>query len=162
MKLFSKIKLGSLFFTIVLAALFVGCATDWSKIKIPGIKTSVGSFNDCFIAGGHIPESNPPQCFLGKQSFIKDTKVGLKGERKVMRFQVEPKTVICQGLHPVDQKCLVMNGEYFYQQIDGYNHKEGQGRILSVERLQICNPKKDNDCLQDASIYQYKLLKIEK
>ena len=55
-------------------------------------------------------------------------------------------------------RCLVVNGEYFYDDIQGYSHQEGIGQTLRVERTQICNPAVLNSCPQDTGIFRYRLL----
>lgn len=156
-----------LFFTIILGALLLGCTTDTSnttdktKIKTKAPSATVKTFEDCFIAGGNLPESYPRQCFLGNQNFVENRSIGSKGEARIFRFKIEPKAVTCQGLYSVYQTCLVVNGESFFEPIVGYTHQKNKGKIIHVERTQICNPKQLNDCPQDVSIYLYKILKSE-
>lgn len=78
-------------------------------------------------------------------------------------FQIAADTVPCTqgGLigQAVQARCLVVNGETFYDGIEGYDHQEGVGRTIKIERTQICDPAVFNSCPQDiGSIYRYCLL----
>lgn len=56
----------------------------------------------------------------------------------VILFVIEANTVPCQGLVPM--RCLVVNGEYFYDVIDGYRHVEGRPARIYVERSKRPEP----------------------
>lgn len=75
-------------------------------------------------------------------------------------FQIAAESVPCTGLVPM--RCLVVNGELFYNVIDGYEHHEGIGRVIKIERIQICDPDVFNSCPQDVSIYRYRLVEVIK
>lgn len=75
-------------------------------------------------------------------------------------FRIAADTVPCTGLMPMS--CLVVNNKLFYDSIDGYDHQEGIGRIIKIERTQICDPDVFNSCPQDIGIYRYHLLEIIK
>ena len=134
MKSIARLLLISFGLTTVLA----GCLTQAgpSATSPKGIQT----YEDCLSAGGLILESYPSICEINGQSYKQDISTGKTGDKRVMRFLVEPQTVTCQGFHPVDQKCLIVNGGNFFDEIEGYTHQEGVGRILRVLRTQICNP----------------------
>ena len=57
---------------------------------------------------------------------------------EVILFDIEAHTVPCQGVAPM--RCLVVNGEYFYDVIDGYQHIEGQPARIYVERSERPEP----------------------
>ena len=57
---------------------------------------------------------------------------------EVILFDIEAHTVPCQGVAPM--RCLVVNGEYFYDLIDGYRHIEGQPARIYVERTERPEP----------------------
>lgn len=63
--------------------------------------------------------------------------------------------VDCVGLVPM--KCLVVDGEYFYDDIDGFEFEAGNSYILEIERVQIYT---DETVPADASLYSYKLINI--
>lgn len=48
-------------------------------------------------------------------------------------YRIAPDTVECQGV--AKQRCLVVNGEYFYDVIEGYEHVEGEAAEILVERI---------------------------
>lgn len=80
-------------------------------------------------------------------------------------FQIAADTVPCTKggpvAQPVQTQCLVVNGETFYEDIEGYDHQEGVGRTLKIARTQICDPDVFNSCPQDTvSIYSYRFLEI--
>jgi hypothetical protein len=50
-------------------------------------------------------------------------------------FHIAPKTASCQGVAPM--RCLIVNGHIFYDQIDGYEHVEGQ----SAKICTIASPR---------------------
>lgn len=80
-------------------------------------------------------------------------------------FQIAADTVPCTQGGLIGQseqmRCLVVNGETFYDSIEGYDHQEGVGRTLKIERTQICDPEVFNSCPQDiGSIYRYCFLKV--
>ena len=56
----------------------------------------------------------------------------------VILFAIEANTVPCEGLVPM--RCLVVNGEYFYDVIDGYQHVEGRPARIYVERRKRPEP----------------------
>lgn len=70
---------------------------------------------------------------------------------------IGPEIVDCIGTFP--QKCLIVNGELFYDSIEGFNHESGYIYELEIKRIKRCNPKILSDCLQDIGIYQYSLVK---
>lgn len=80
-------------------------------------------------------------------------------------FQIAADTVPCvQGGivgQSVQARCLIVNGEVFYDSIAGYDHQDGVGRTVKIARTQICDPDVFNSCPQDIrSIYSYRLLEI--
>ena len=80
-------------------------------------------------------------------------------------FQIAAGTTPCTKGSLVSQSantnCLIVNGETFYDDIDGYDHQEGVGRIVKIARTQVCDPDVFNSCPQDiGSIYSYRLLEI--
>lgn len=56
----------------------------------------------------------------------------------VILFDIEANTVPCERLVPM--RCLVVNGEYFYDVIDGYRHVEGRPARIYVERSKRPEP----------------------
>ena len=77
------------------------------------------------------------------------------GDSSIETFIVGPSKVDCVGIFP--QKCLVVNGEYFYNTIDGFNYEDGYEYELLVNIIQIYD---EINAPQDASIYKYELVQI--
>ncbi len=144
---------------VALVGLFAGCQEQSSPTGKPS--GEINTFEDCLIADGIIQESFPRVCHVNGRSFEEDISVGRTGDKAELRFLVDPQTVTCQGFHPIDQQCLIVNGGNFFEEIEGYTHQDGIGRVLRIERTQICDPDIVNSCPQDISIYRYKLLQIE-
>ena len=150
------------FFAIAFFTLFfIACvSTKTTPTNTKSVYIDINSFESCLIKGGDVMESYPRQCSFGEQFFVEDISAGKQGDKKTILFEIAPETTICQGLHPVDQSCLIVNGGLFYDSIEGYVHQSGVGSVIEVERTQICDPEVFNSCPQDVSIYTYKLLRV--
>ncbi|NRA85875.1 MAG: DUF4377 domain-containing protein [Rhizobiales bacterium] len=101
-------------------------------------------------AGPHTPESTENNKFPNTSQAV---------------FQIAAETAPCAKGSPIGRsvhmKCLIVDGEVFYEGIDGYDHQEGVGRIVKIARTQVCDPDVFNSCPQDiGSIYSYRLLEI--
>ncbi len=59
-------------------------------------------------------------------------------ESKVTRFSIAGATESCQGVGPM--RCLVVNGELFYGEIEGYSHVEGTAAEICVEEVKREEP----------------------
>lgn len=143
-------------------ALMVVCLTscttgDPQKPSDSSNKIILNSYEACVILGGPVMESWPQQCALDGKHFTQDISTGKKGDRKTLLFEIGPKKVDCMGVGPM--QCLVVNGGYFYDGIEGYEHTPGQSVIIEVEREQYCDPDIFNDCPQDAGIYRYRFIR---
>ena len=71
----------------------------------------------------------------------------------VLNFEIGPQLINCQGF--IHQKCMVVNGELFYNSIEGFDFELGYIYKVKVKREQICNPNVINNCPQDVGIYRY-------
>jgi heat shock protein HslJ/membrane-bound inhibitor of C-type lysozyme len=71
---------------------------------------------------------------------------------EVQIFTVAPQKVECVGVAPME--CLVVNGEYFYDDIQGFTYEPGYQYTLQVERTERENVP------ADASAYVYSLLEV--
>ncbi|MEK6917488.1 MAG: DUF4377 domain-containing protein [Nanoarchaeota archaeon] len=65
---------------------------------------------------------------------------------------IGPNKVDCVGGVPM--KCLIVNGERFYNSIDGFDYEEGYSYVLEVKITKIKNPP------ADASSSRYDLVKV--
>ena len=59
-----------------------------------------------------------------------------EGEKLV--FEIDANTAPCVGVSPM--RCLVVNGEYFYESIAGYRHTEGTATKICVLRSKRTEP----------------------
>ena len=69
---------------------------------------------------------------------------------------VGPELKDCVGVGPM--KCLEVNGELFYETIEGFDHEEGFIYRLKIERYNAWPD--DEEPPQDASIYGYRLIEV--
>lgn len=67
-------------------------------------------------------------------------------------FDIAAETVACEGVAPM--RCLVVNGDYFYNSIEGYEHVEGRAARIYVERREL--PRYEQ--LADAGRYSYHVM----
>ncbi|MCB9808963.1 DUF4377 domain-containing protein [Candidatus Nomurabacteria bacterium] len=73
-------------------------------------------------------------------------------QAELLSFTIAPNTVDCVGVGPM--KCLVVNGEYFYDHINGFDFVEGNEYEIIVARTER------EDAPADASIYEYQLVEV--
>lgn len=59
-------------------------------------------------------------------------------EEKKLVFEIDANTAHCVGVAPM--RCLVVNGEYFYESIAGYRHTEGTATKICVLRSKRTEP----------------------
>jgi len=69
-------------------------------------------------------------------------------------FAVGAEQVDCEGVGP--QKCLIVNGKYFYDHIEGFEYEEGYEYVLTVNIEKAF----DGEVPADASIYKYTLVEV--
>jgi len=94
--------------------------------------------------------SNPcSACSLGKV----DEFTNGECEPNTETFKVDSELVDCTGVAP--QKCMVVNGNYFYDQIEGFDFEEGYKYELKVEKIE-----KDEPIPADANKYRYLLVEV--
>ncbi|EEZ85899.1 DUF4377 domain-containing protein [Vibrio owensii] len=74
---------------------------------------------------------------------------------KVMTVNVGPELVDCVGVGPM--KCMVVDGNYFYDQIDGFEFESGSEYTLKIKRTQRFTPE---NAPADASLYRYELIEV--
>ena len=71
------------------------------------------------------------------------------------RVSVGPNLADCVGLQP--RTCLVVDGLFFYDYIEGFNHIEGCSSELDIARDQVYTAE---NAPADGSLYRYRLLEI--
>ncbi|PLW79391.1 hypothetical protein C0585_08175 [Candidatus Woesearchaeota archaeon] len=94
--------------------------------------------------------SNPcSACSLGKvDEFIEG-----ECESNIEIFKIESELKDCVGVAP--QKCMVVNGKFFYDQIEGFDFEEGYTYELKVEKIEKSEP-----IPADANKYRYVLVEV--
>ena len=76
-----------------------------------------------------------------------------QAQSEILTFQIEPYLEDCVGVSP--QKCMVVNSELFYDQIQGFEYQEGTEYKITVRQIPVAEPVP-----QDASAYTYELVEI--
>lgn len=75
-------------------------------------------------------------------------------EADILIFSIEPYQKDCIGVGPM--KCLIVNGEFFYDSIEGFEFEEGTEYEILVARTERENVP------ADASIYEYRQVEVLK
>lgn len=68
---------------------------------------------------------------------------------KTETFDISAETVECVRVGPM--RCLIVSGELFYDQIEGYDHVEGQSAVICVSKASRPEP-----IPADASAIEYR------
>ncbi len=74
-------------------------------------------------------------------------------EEIIQKFDIAAETVPCTGVVP--QRCLVVNGTYFYDPIEGYTHTEGRAAAIYVART-----RREGVQPADASAFSYRVVPV--
>ena len=78
------------------------------------------------------------------------------GEKVPLLITVGSELEDCEGV--AQTKCLVVNGELFYNMIEGFDYEEGFVYRLRIEREDLYPG--DEEPPQDASRYHYRLIEV--
>ena len=73
-----------------------------------------------------------------------------------LEVTVGPEMVDCVGVGPM--KCLVVDGLYFYDEIEGFDYEPGYRYVIGMERYDAWPSEEEPP--QDASRYGYRLIEI--
>ena len=76
-------------------------------------------------------------------------------QSEVLEVEVGPDLVDCVGVGPM--KCMVVDGSFFYSQIEGFGHEEGYVYRLRIEKYEAYPGREPP---QDASKYDYRLIEV--
>ncbi len=68
---------------------------------------------------------------------------------------VAPQRIDCQGLIPM--KCLMVDGQFFYDSIEGFTHEPGTTYELEIERVPRAAP---GEIIYDVGYYRYRLIRV--
>lgn len=110
----------------------------------------------CAAAGGSISNAFEDKCEVSNTTYSSWNLPGETQEHRVMILNIGPQKVLCPNTG--ERKCLLVDGEIFYDHIEGFTFREGKQQIVPVERIQICDPDVVNDCAQDAPIFRFRQL----
>ena len=77
-------------------------------------------------------------------------------DSEIFEFAVGPEIRDCVGVAPM--RCMVGNGELFYDAIEGFDYVEGFDYLLRVERYDAWPDQEEPP--QDASRYGYRLIEV--
>ncbi len=75
-----------------------------------------------------------------------------ENDENLLTFNIEPERKPCTG--EGEMECLIVNGEYFYDSIDGFEFESGYSYELIVERTER------ESVPADASVYEYRLVEV--
>ena len=70
-------------------------------------------------------------------------------EGEIEVFDIAAQTQPCVGVGPM--QCLVVNGEFFYNSIEGYTHVEGE-----AARICVAKTRRPDPVPADAGLYLYR------
>ena len=87
-----------------------------------------------------------------QESADQTTEIDANTPGDTLTFQIAPYTQDCTGVAPM--KCMVVNNELFYDDIQGFEYQEGTEYTITVKRI-----KREN-VPADASAYIYQLIEI--
>ena len=74
---------------------------------------------------------------------------------ETLEVEVGPELVDCVGVGPM--KCMVVDGNFFYDRIEGFEFEEGFEYRLRIERYEAYPGREPP---QDASMYGYRLIEV--
>lgn len=75
-------------------------------------------------------------------------------DKKERTIHIAPELVDCEGMAP--QKCMIVDGKFFYSQIAGFTFEEGTEYELRIELVYL-NPE---DVPADGSSIDYRLIEV--
>ena len=78
------------------------------------------------------------------------------GQSRTLEISVGPARKECYG--PFRRMCLIVDGRFFYDEIDGFTHEPGYEYRLRIERYDAFPGQKEPP--QDAGRYGYRLLEV--
>ena len=80
----------------------------------------------------------------------------LSPDADIMEVSVAPELESCVGSHPM--MCMVVDGEFFYSSIDGFDFESGYEYRLRIERYDAWPDVEEPP--QDAGKYGYRLIEV--
>ena len=96
-------------------------------------------------------------CRAGEGTNSGTTELGNESrETTFVDVMIGPELVDCVGVGP--RKCLVVDGRFFYDSIEGFDHEPGYSYVIRMERYDAWPGQAEPP--QDASRYGYRLIEI--
>lgn len=83
-------------------------------------------------------------------------RVERSGSGQVLQVSVGPARAECYG--PFRRMCLIVDGQFFYEEIDGFTHEPGYDYRLRIERYDAFPGQKEPP--QDAGRFGYRLVEV--
>jgi len=119
----------------------------------------ITSFESCLDAGGVIFETYPRQCEINETNFTEEIgKEVSTGDAISLELTVGPERKECFGFGRKD--CLVVDGNLFYDEINGFTHKPGYRQTIIVERSLRWGSTNQEDIPQDTGLYSFAFIEL--
>jgi hypothetical protein len=129
---------------------------ELTKHRIVMKNINFAALGALFILAGCENQQSATQSLLEAQTEEAHTSSSsTNSSTRTMAVTVEPQRANCFGVAPM--RCLIVNNELFYEDIQGFDFVTGNRYQLLIERQQAYT--KENTPA-DASLYQYKLIKV--
>ena len=108
---------------------------------------------------GIILESYPRQCVYEGKNFVEDISIDENpGDGIELSVIVGPEKVQCVGF--LEQECLIVDGENFYDPIIGFDHEVGYIYSLKIARTLAFGTDDPDQIPADAGLYKYELVEV--
>ena len=92
----------------------------------------------------------------GREKVMVSVSCASSDDSEIFEFAVGPELRDCVGIVPM--RCMAVNGELFYDAIEGFDYVEGFDYLLKVERYDAWPDQEEPP--QDASRYGYRLIEV--
>jgi len=156
---------------VTLLMIVIVVANNTKQVNDPGLRSS--SFEECVAAGNPVIESFPRQCrdkagvayveeiiVPSSEDNFEEYKPGSNYETiDTLEFSISPQKRECGSFSR--QPCLVVNGENFYDPIDGFDFEAGYEYRITVEQYLRFGTDNPNEIPQDVGMYAYRLVDIK-
>ena len=132
-------------------------STRSSAISEPEV--IVESFDQCIEEGGMILEIFPRQCVFSERSFTESLgKDVVPGDGIELELLVGPERQECGSFSR--QPCLIVNGNNFYDTIEGFEFKPGIEQRIRVNRTLRFGTDNPVEIPQDVGLYKFSLIEV--
>lgn len=115
----------------------------------------------CSSAGGIISGEKQNSCLVNNVSYQNWNLPGENGERRPLILNIGPQKIPCPNTS--EKYCLVIDGQVFPFEIEGFTFNDGKEQTVAVIRSQNCDLKAPDDCPKEGPLFEYKqMISIEK